>query len=662
MNKAQPQLQLTFGKAVAAFQAGRLGEAEQHCRLVIAALPKLFDARFLMGLIQAGRGAHKQAVESFDRALALRPKMAEVLAAKAAALQAMNRPADAVACYDEALAASPGNAELVYNRATALEALGRQDAAIAGYAAAIAARPDFVEALNNRGVLLQAAGQLEAALADYDRGLAVRPDHVPMLHNRGRLLRDLGRTDAALASLDRAIAAAPGRPDLQNSRGLALLGAGRADEALASFDRGLAMAPADAALRLNKAKALLDLGRLDDVLEALAKAPAALRTKPEFAVIEASALFELQRYEDAAATTDRALVANEAHPGLWTDRGNALRECGRFDEALASYDRALALDPEHGPALYGRGTLLLFLGRAAEGWPSFEHRRITAVWRPRGAGTPEWDGSPLAGRTVLLHSEQGLGDTIQFVRFAADVAAEGARVIVEVQPSLRALVATMPGIEACAQAEPPPAHDVHASLMSLPFLLDVGDRLGRDRVPYFAVDTARVEAWRARLPEGPFQIGIAWQGNPRAAVDRLRSVPLEVFAPLAAIPGVELVSLQKGDGLDQLDRLPEGMAVTVLPDDFAAGPDSFMDTAAVMANLDLVVSIDSAVSHLAGALGRPLFVALKQVPEWRWRPEGETSDWYPSARLFRQSRRGDWHELFGRIAAAAAAFKHASGR
>ena len=662
MNKAQPSLQVTFGNAVAAYQAGRLPEAEQHCRLVVAAMPKLFDARFLMGLIQAGLGAPAKALESFDRALAIRPRVPDVLAAKAAALQALKRPNEAVACYDAALAASPGNAELAYNRATALEALGRRDAALAGYGAALAARPDFVEALNNRAVLLQAGGAAEAALVDYDRALQLRPDHVPVLHNRGRLLRDLGRLDEALASLDRALASAPGRPDLLNSRGLILLGAGRPEEALASFERGLKAAPADFALRLNAAKAELERGRHEAALALLGSAPAAQRALPELVALEGGALYELQRYEDAAAAAARGLAADDRHVALWTDRANALREFGRFDEALAHYDRALALDPAHGPALYGRGTLLLFLGRYREGWPGFEHRRITAVWRPRGAGTPEWDGSALDGRRLLLHGEQGLGDTIQFLRFAARLPEPGADVIVEVPQSLRALAATLPGIAVRAHAEPPPAHDVHASLMSLPFLLGVGDDLGAASVPYLTADPARFAAWAGRLPPGPFRVGIAWQGNPRAAVDRLRSVPLKAFAPLAAIPGVELVSLQKADGLEQLQALPDGMSVTVLPEDFAAGPDSFMDTAAVMANLDLIVSIDSAVSHLAGALGRPLFVALKQVPEWRWKPEGERSDWYPTARLFRQARRGDWDELFGRIAGAVAAFKSAGGR
>ncbi len=661
MNKAQPSLQVTFGKAVAAYQAGRLNEADQLCRVVVSAMPKLFDARFLMGLVQAGLGAHKQALESFDRALAIRPGIPDVLAAKAAALQALKRPSEAVAVYDAALAASPGSAELAYNRATALDLLGRRDAAIAGYGAALAARPDFVEALNNRAVLLQAEGRTEAALADYGRAVALRPDHVPALHNRGRLLRDLGRFDEALASFDRALAAAPGRPDLLNSRGLALLGTGRASEALASFQRGLAVAPADLPLRLNAAKTELELGRPADALATLTAAPSALRAKPEFVAIEANAFYELQRYEEAAAACERGLAGDERNAGLWTDRANALREFSRFDEALASYDRALVLDPAHGPALYGRGTLLLFLGRYAEGWPGFEYRRITPVWRPRGVPTPEWDGSPLEGRRLLLHGEQGLGDTIQFIRFASRLAGQSGSIVVEVPQSLRALAATLPGVAVVAHAEPPPAHDVHASLMSLPFLLRVGEELGAASVPYFTAEPARVAAWGQRLQPGPFRIGIAWQGNPRAAVDRLRSVPLAAFAPLAALEGVELVSLQKGAGLEQIATLPAGMKVTVLPPDFAEGPDAFMDTAAVIANLDLVVSIDSAVSHLAGALGRPVFVALKQVPEWRWKAEGDRSDWYPTARLFRQSQRGDWAELFGRIASAVANYR-AAGR
>jgi tetratricopeptide (TPR) repeat protein len=656
MNQAQSALQATFGRAVAAYQAGRLKEAEQQCRLVVAAMPKLFDARFLMGLVQAGQGNHRGAIESFDRALAIRPKVADVLAAKAASEQALGKLAQALASYDAALLAAPASPELAYNRATVLEAMGRHDDALAGYGAALARRADFVEALNNRGVLLQASGQTDAALADYDRALVARPAHVPVLHNRARLLRDLGRADEALRTIERALAAAPGRPDLLNSRGLILLAAGRVEEALASFERGLAASPSDPTLLTNKAKTLLQLGRAAEALAAIETAPAARRAEPDLAALEGSALYELQRYEDAVAAIDRGLGGKREHAGLLTDRANALRECRRLDEALADYDRALAIEPGRPAAVYGRATLLLFLGRHAEGWPGFEERRITPVWRPREAGTPEWDGGPLAGRRLLLHAEQGLGDTIQFVRFAALLAERGDEVVVEVPESLRALVAGMAGVQVVARQEPPTQHDVHASLMSLPHLLGLGDDLLADRVPYFAADPARVAAWRERLPQGQFRIGIAWQGNPNAAVDRLRSVPLAAFAPLAALSGVELVSLQKGAGTEQLAALPD-MTVTVLPEDFASGPDSFMDTAAVMANLDLVVSIDSAVSHLAGALGRPLIVALKQVPEWRWGPSAEHSAWYPSARLMRQARRGDWDELFGRIAAAVAALK-----
>lgn len=661
MPSAQPSLQVIFGKALAAYQTGRFAEAEQLCRLVVAGMPKLFDARFLMGLIQSGLGRHRQALENFDKALAIRPRSPEVLAAKAASEQALGRFAAALAAYDAALLAQPRSPELAYNRATVLEALGRPEQALAGYDAALALRDDFLEALHNRATLLHAAGRSAEALTDYDRALALRPGHAPLLHNRARLLRDLARYEEALADLDRALAAAPGRPDLLNSRGLVLLAAGRTEDAVDVFARGLAISASDGALRLNKAKAELSLGLAEAALATLAAAPPGEGRAPELVGVKVAALYEMERYEAALAASEEGLAASPDHPGLLTDRANALRECGRLAEALAAYDAALKRDPAHRAARYGRATLLLFMGRFAEGWPGFEERRITSVWRPRGAKTPQWDGSPLAGRRLLLHSEQGLGDTLHFVRFAQCLANAAAPPIVEVQPSLRALLATMPGLDVRALADPPPPHDVHAPLMSLPALLGIGDALGAERVPYLSVDPRHVAAWRDRLPRDGFRIGIAWQGNPKAAVDRLRSVPLAAFAPVARLAGVTLISLQKGAGTEQLDDIPPAMQVMRLGDDFAAGADSFLDTAAVIENLDCVISIDSAIAHLAGALGRPLIVALKAVPEWRWGPSGDRSPWYPSARLFRQSRRGDWVELFERIAAAVAARRDGVG-
>ncbi|MCX5493820.1 tetratricopeptide repeat protein [Kaistia dalseonensis] len=656
MNTTTPSaLQATFAKAVGAFNAGRLTEAERLCRSVLSARPNVFDARHLMALIQSGLGQDKQAIENFDRALALKPTP-EVLNGKATSQQKLRRYDDALASYDRAIALNPRFAEAHYNRATTLEALGRQEEAVASYDRAIAARPDFVEAFNNRGNRLAALGRTDEALTSYDRALALRPDHVAVLHNRGRLLRTIGRHDAALTSYDRALARAPDSADIWNSRGVVLQDLGRSEQALASFDAALLRNPNDGGVMLNRAKTLLKLRRDAEALEALEGTRRAGVDEAELLALKGNALGELDRVGEALDDYDAALRLRPDDSAVLADRANVLRLLGRSEAAMADYDRAIALDPANEHAVYGRGTLALFMGRYAEGWRDLEKRRSVDSWPDRGLSTPEWDGGDIAGRTLLIHAEQGQGDTIQFCRFVGLAAERAGKVLLEVPPSLLDLASTLPGVTAFARGADIPAHDVHLPMMSLPFVLGVGDRLLPESVPYLKADPARVADWAERLPaKGSFRIGIAWQGNPNARVDRVRSVPLKAFAPLARLPGVTLISLQKHDGLDQLADLPAGMTVLSPAADYATGSGSFMEAAAIIENLDLVVSIDSAVTHLAGALGRPVIVALKQVPEWRWMAEGEGSHWYPSAQLFRQAHAGDWDELFGRIAEAVAA-------
>lgn len=650
MNNAQAALQQAFGKAVRAFNAGQLKEAEKQCRLVLSAKPGLFEPRYLLALIQSALGQDKQAIENFDRAIALKPAMPELLSGKAAALQRLGRLTEAVEIYDRALKLNPRSAEILFNRGTALEAMGQSEAALDSYDRAIAEKPDFVEAINNRGIRLQELGRLDEALASYDRALTLAPFHVAVLGNRGRLLRLLRRPVDAVADYDRALAADPKHLDLWNGRGIALQDLGRNEEALQSFDRALAIRPTDGSVRLNRARSLLTLGRAAAALDALDRDAGDIAAMADYLVLRGNALYELDRFEAAIESYDKALSLGSPTASMFSDRANALRQIGRFDEALTDYDRAIALDPASDLAIYGRGTLLLFLGRYDQGWPDFEKRRTLDGWPHRGLAPPEWDGSDIAGKTLFVYAEQGLGDTIQFCRFLQSFVARGAKVVAQVPQVLRALLASLEGVTVIAHTDPVPPHDFNVPMMSLPFALQAGGQLQPGGVPYLKADPARVAAWRQRLPAGPFRVGISWQGNPRAKVDRVRSAPLRAFAPLAAIPGVSLVSLQKNDGLEQLLNLPEGMVVETLPDDFGTGPDSFMDTAAVLMNLDLVVSIDSAVSHLSGALGRPLIVALKQIPEWRWMPEGDDTPWYPTARLFRQKRAGEWDEMFERIA------------
>ncbi len=492
--------------------------------------------------------------------------------------------------------------------------------------AVIEAERDNFDAHHLLAVIHARHGRHGPALASYDRALAIRPDDPQALSNRGVTLDELARYDEALAGFDKALALRPDYPPALSNRGNALRALKRFAEALASYDKALALRP--------------------DFAEALSN--------------RGTALHEMRRYAEALASYDKALALRPDDAHALSNRGLALQELKRPAEALASFDKALWLRPDYPDCHCNRALVLLLLGRFSEGWREYEWRRKTRAWVPRSFAAPEWRGENPQGKRLLLYAEQGLGDTIQFARFAGVLAERGAEVIVEVHPPLGGLMQTLDGArQVVRQGEKLPEIDGHLALLSVPFVLGLDETQIPAAVPYLRADPARVEAWAKRLPkgllhEGEFRIGIAWQGNPKADIDRGRSIPLSAFAPLSQIPGVRLISLQKYDGVEQLTDLPPGMEITSLGEDFDAGPDGFLDSAAVMMHLDLIIASDSTIAHLAGALGRPVWLVLKEVPEWRWMMGRADSPWYPTALLFRQSRRDDWDEVFARVAGALA--------
>jgi Tetratricopeptide repeat len=361
------------------------------------------------------------------------------------------------------------------------------------------------------------------------------------------------------------------------------------------------------------------------------------------------ALEQLARFDEAVEEYDRALAVRPAYAEALYNRGAALVQVARLEEAVEAYDRALAIRPDYVPCQFNKALLLLLIGRFAEGWQGYEWRRKMDRWVLRDLPGPEWSDGNAGGKRLLFYAEQGLGDTIQFSRFACVVAARAKEVFLEVRPGLASLLGRLRGVKVIRYGEPLPEYDAHLPLMSLPRILGVTAESTAVVAPYLFAEPARVEAWASRLPAGQFRVGIAWQGAPNAPFGKGRSVPLRDFAPLCGIPGVTLISLQKYHGTEQPADLPPGMKVETLGDAFDAGPDAFLDTAAVMMSLDLVISSDTAIAHLAGALGRPLWVTLKHVPDWRWMIDREDTPWYPTARLFRQHRRGDWGEVLARI-------------
>lgn len=529
------------------------------------------------------------------------------------------RPADALRHMDAAVKINQRIPPVLNNRGNILKDLGRLAEALASYEAAISIAPNYAEAHANRGHALLVLGRLGEALGAYDRAIALRPYDVEAHLGRAGCLMDLRRPSEALSSYDRAATLAPGDPQVHGIRARALFAAKQFENALASCDRALALAPAYAEVHFVRGNALIELKRMEEAFKSFERA---IALKPDYA---------------------------EAH----NNRGHALRALGRLDEALASYDRAIALRPDYAGALMSRGMLNLLCGRFAEGWAEYEWRlRHTDEPTKRPTiGAAEWQGEELAGRRLIVFSEQGFGDIIQFSRYLPLVRARACDVVFVVAERLARLL--RPVTQGLQVVHKPPAlrpTDLQSALLSLPPRFGIDLATIPAAIPYLQPEPELVSHWRGRLGEDGLKIGIAWQAGPGAETAGERSVPLAQFAPLARLPGIRLVSLQKHVGLDHLATLPDDVKVELLGDGFDDGPDAFIDTAAVMANLDLVVTADTVIAHLAGALGRPTWVALPYVPDWRWLLDRDDSPWYPTVRLFRQKRPNDWDRVFAELA------------
>ncbi len=465
------------------------------------------------------------------------------------------------------------------------------------------------------GVVYFQQSRYQDALKWIDSALAIDPGASEALNISGLVLQALERHEEALTRFVAALAAEPGCIEAWNNHGVALQHLGRPEEALASYDRALAGAPDNGEIWDNRGVALRELGL----------------------------------FEEALASFDRSLVVNPHIARAWNNRGLALHDMGRVEESLASYGRAIAIDPNHLDALWNRGLAALQLGRFDEGWPLYEWRlRRPDIARPQTFDKPRWSGDEeMAGGTLLVCSEQGFGDTIQFCRYAKLAAAKGTRVILSVHDALVPLISSLgAGIKIVGESAEPPHFDRYIPLLSMPLAFGTTAQNIPLQIPYLSPDPVRVKRWKSRIGTAGFKVGIAWQGGSRGRAVVGRGFPLAAFADLAAIPGVRLISLQKKDGLDQLDDIPPQMAVETLGGDFDVGGHAFLDTAAAMKCLDLVITSDTAIAHLAGALGRPVWVGLQFVPDWRWQLERSDSPWYPTMRLFRQRARGHWPSVF----------------
>jgi tetratricopeptide (TPR) repeat protein len=529
----------------------------------------------------------------------------------------------------EALAAEPDDARTLCLLGIVCQAGRRPAEAREHYAGAVRLKPDYAEAHNNLGVTLAQDGRREEAVESFRQAVRLIPAFAEAHNNLGNALRLVGRLDEAVVSLREAVRLAPDYADAHHNLGLALLSQNQFALAADSFAQVLRRRPDHAGVLHGLGVALL---RQDKLPEAAAAFARVLRLRPD----EVEAL---------------------------NDQGYTRRKQGRWGESLACFDRAVELQPDHAGAHHNRALLRLTLGDYERGWAEYEWRLLCPEITPPPFRIPLWDGSALAGRTILLHTEQGIGDTFQFARYAPLVKRKGGTVLLACPEKLVGILSGCAGIDrVVVKGKPIPPFDVHASLLSLPYRLGTTLDDVPAAVPYLTAEPALVEQWRQELGSlRAFKVGIFWQGSPGYREDAYRSIPLARFAPLAAVEGVRLFSLQKGQGTEQLAEVAGRFDVTDLGGRLDETTGAFVETAAVVKNLDLVVTCDSAVGHLAGALGVPVWVALPAVPDYRWMLGRPDSPWYPTVRLFRQERLGEWEEVFARMAGELRALAAARG-
>ena len=680
----------------------RAEEAVRCFQRALALQPELAEAHYNCGLALRGLGRQAEALACFDSALQVRPEYRAALTARGKSLQDLGRPEEALACQALLTGLLPDSAQPHFDSADLLLTLDRPEKALASLERGLRLAPDDVNALVNRGDLLARLTRPAEALASYDEALALQPDTVAILCNRGGALFDLKRPAEALASFERAIAIDPSFADAHGNMGSALVALGRPQEALASFGRALEIRPNFVDALVNKGDLLRELQQPSDALALYDSALKIDPTRVDALSNRALALHDLDRFDEALAACDLAIRAKPGSAELLNNRGLALRSLRRFDEALLEFQHALQLKPDLAEAHANRGNVFtdltrhhealacyeaalairpdyadvhfymsmsqLILGEYLSGWREYEWRGQSTWWAQvqkktaaREFHKPLWLGrESLRGKTILLHHEQGLGDTIQFCRYAQIVKAKGATVWLEVQPALATLLHELVGVDQLFKSgEVPPGYDFHCPLMSLPHAC--GTDLASVPTPCAYLGTseahlAKTQTWVARLgARTKSRVGLVWSGNAIHRNDVNRSIPFTDFAQLISDQHqfhclqTEIRSNEYGPVLATRDL---SLHLAELTD--------FSETAGLIGALDLVICVDTSVAHLSAALGKPTWLLLPANPDWRWLLGRDDSPWYRSIRLFRQPAVGDWTGALSSVRQALDTFSRAS--
>lgn len=608
---------------------GKINESIDAFTKALSIYPKYAGIYHNLGTALRDKGMIEEAINAFTKALSLNPNYLDAYYNLGVALYDLGKIDEAIEAFHKAIALNPNYADIYYNLGIALQNGGKVDDAIEAYTKAIALNAKHVDAYNNLGVTLHSKGKIEHAIQLFTKALAINPHYVDAYYNLGNALQKINKTDHAITAYEKAIALNPRYVDAYNNLGVALKSQGKVNEAIDVYTQALALNPNHAGVYNNLGSVLKAQGKIDESIDAYTK----------------------------------ALALNPNYVDAYNNLGNALHDKGKIDEALEAYSKALSLDPSHADASWNQSLSLLLSGNLLKGFQLYEYR-----WLAEGSlkkfkrtfAKPLWLGKEdLSGKTILIHTEQGFGDTLQFCRYIEILAHQGAHVIFEVKKPLLRLLTNLRGIVTLIEKGLLlPEFDYHCPLLSLPHALKTTLETVPNKCPYIDTDPTLIGKWKHTLgKKRALRVGFVWNGGFRANQPELwyannrRNVPLELIVKLNR-SDVDFYSLQKGDPAEsefkeRAQGLWQGDNLFNYMDDVK----DFADTAGLISQLDLVIAVDTSTAHLAAAMGKPVWLLNRFDTCWRWMLHREDSPWYPTLKLFRQTSFGDWEGVIEKVIA-----------
>ncbi len=630
------------------YQTGNLQAVEDICKKILKVQPENTKALHFLGILSYRYGNYDLAIEHIEKALYYGASDPEAYFDLGNALHEKGQLDKAITSYQKALQLDPAFTDAYNNLGVAFHDKGQPDEAVTCYQKALQLNPNLAYTYNNLGIILQEKGNFDEAVNYYQKALLLDPNYADAHYNLGVVFKEQRRLDEAITCFQKALQLNPDFTGAYNNLGLAFHDKGQLDEAILCYQKALQLNPTNIYAFCNLGNTLAEKGQLDEAVGYYEKA---IELNPNDAHIYNNLgfiFYNEKQLDKAIPYFQKAIELDPNFAMVYCNLGNALKEKGQFDEAITYYQRALQLDPELVDAHLNMSLLLLLRGNFEEGWKEYGWRWKLKDFYRRNYSQPLWDGADISGRTILLHAEQGFGDTIQFVRYVPFVAQGRAKVIVECQTELVTLLKSVEGVsQVVSRGEQLHNFVIHCPLLTLPLIFNTTLNSIPAKIPYITVDSMLVQKWQEKIQHDnlKLKIGLVWAGGSTFRGDRNRSCSLEIFSPLAQIKGITLYSLQKGEAAKQARKSPTSIKLI----DHTTEIIDFSDTAALIENLDLIITVDTAVAHLAGALGKPVWTLLPFVPDWRWLLNREDSPWYPTMRLFRQPSPGNWEAVMENI-------------